>query len=300
MDKCSQNFLDWLSWKYRSVPEESRYHLRWNAGALMRQYDVADWVSKAVDGPYELAGCVCMWHSIRAHYRRYVKSVRITVLEDGVNKVYIAQSTAKSTILERINVESLMKSYMVYAPWQEFSMHELRDDEASPLKYARLYALGRKIHFLDMNLGQWIRSRSGDGPFVQYEMPAEWFRARSEDGSFVEYAIPAGGYDSESKTEYRGEEVSLQKALKAVPGITSVQWSIIGFSRFSLGYLDQYVQEIPVSGIYAEESFSQQHYLLRRTDGQFVYPEDWFACDEALLQQEYQRDFNVPPVRALL
>ena len=266
----------------------------------MRQYDVADWVSKAVDGPYELARCVCMWHSIRAHYRRYVKSVLITVLQDGVSKVYMAQSTAKSTILENINVESLLKSYMVYAPWQEFSMHELRDYEATPLKYARSYAPDGKIHFPNMNLGQWIRSRSGDGPFVQYEMPAEWFRSRSEDGSFVQYEIPAEGFESGSKTEYRGEEVSLQQALKAVPGITRVQWSIIGFSMFSLGYLDQYVQEIPVSGEYGEEAFSQQHYLLRRTDGQFVYPEDWFACDEALLQQEYRRDFNVPPVRALL
>ena len=89
---------------------------------------------------------------------------------DGVNKVYIAQSTAKSTILERINVESLLKSYKVYAPWQEFSMHELRDYQAIPLKYARSYALGCKIHFLNMNLGQWIRSRSEDGPFVQYEI----------------------------------------------------------------------------------------------------------------------------------
>ena len=289
MDMCSQNWKLWLSDVHSSVPEESRFHLQKHGGVLMRQYDVADWVSKAVDGPYELARCVCMWHSIRAHYRRYVKSVRITVLEDGVNKVYIAQSTAKSNILERINVQSLMKSYMVYAPWQEFSMHE--DN--------RMYALGRTIHSLDMKLGQWIRSRCGDGPFVQYAMPAHWFRARSDHGSFAQYAIPAEGDDSESKTEYRGEEVSLQTALKAVPGITSVQWSIIGFSMFSMGYLDQYVQEIPVSGNYAEESFSQQHYLLRRTDGRFVYPENWFACDEALLQQEYQRDFNVPPVCAL-
>ena len=296
----AQMFPTRLSIAYLKVPERCRYHLHKHGAELMRRYDVPGWVSKTVDGPYEVGKCVCMWHSIRLHYRRYVKSVCVTVVEDGVSKVYIAQSTAKSTILERINVESLMKGYMVYAPWQEFSMHELRDYQAIPLKYARSYALGCKIHFLNMNLGQWIRSRSGDGPFVQYEIPAEWFRSRSEDGSFVQYEIPAEGFESGSKTEYRGEEVSLQKALKAVPGITSVQWSIIGFSMFSLGYLDQYVQEIPVSGIYAEESFSQQHYLLRRTDGQFVYPEDWFACDEALLQQEYQRDFNVPPVRARL
>ena len=111
------------------------------------------------------------------------------------------------------------------------------------------------------------------------------------DGAFVQY----------DDTMYRGEEESLQRALKAVPGITKVQWSIIGFSMFSLGYLDQYVQEISVSGrCYLEDPFAEKHYHLRRTDGQFVYPEHWYQCDEVLLQQEYQHDFKSPPVRARL
>ena len=122
-----------------------------------------------------------------------------------------------------------------------------------------------------MNLGQWIRSRSEDGAFVQYEF----------------YAT--------GPTMYRGEEESLQRALKAVSGITGVQWSITGFSAVSLGYLDQYVQEIPVSG---EDPLSQKHYLLRRSDGRFVYPEDWYQCDEALLQiGDCEYDFNSPPVQ---
>ena len=274
-------FRDTLAIAYASVPPQCRYGQGDIGAELMQQYDVPDWVKDTVAGPQEVERCVCMWHSVREHYRRYVKSVCVTVVEDDVSKEYIAQSTAKSTIVERMNHDSLLKGYMVYAPWQEFSMYELREGKAIPQMYSKFHALGSKIHFLNMNLGQWIRSRSEDGPFVQYEILAE-------------------GFEVGGTTMYRGEEESLQRTLKAVPGITSVQWSIIGFSMFSMGYLDQYVQEIPVSGIYAEESFSQQHYLLRRTDGQFVYPEHWFACDEALLQQEYQRDFNVPPVRARL
>ena len=274
MDACyAQKFHVQLLIAYNKVPERCRYDLQRHGAELMRRYDVPDWVSKSVDGPYEVGKCVCMWHSIRQHYRRYGKSVCVTVVEDGVSKVYIAQSTAKSAILERMNFMSLLKGSKVYAPWQEFEMYELLEGEAVPQMYSRFHGLGSKIDFLNMNLGQWIRSRSEDAPFVEYEFHAT------------------------GPTMYRGEEESLQRALKAVPGITRVQWSIIGFSMFSLGYLDQYVQEIPVSGMYGEESLSQKHYHLRRSDGGFVYPEDWYQCDEALLQKDYLHDFNSPPVQ---
>ena len=256
-------FRDTLAIAYASVPPQCRYDVDDIGAELMQQYDVADWVKDAVAGPQEVERCVCMWHSVREHYRRYVKSVCVTVVEDDVSKEYIAQSTARSTVVERMNYDQLLKGYKVYAPWQEFSMYELFERT----KY------GRAVDFLNMNLGQWIRSRSEDAPFVEYEFHAT------------------------GPTMYRGEEESLQRALKAVPGITRVQWSIIGFSMFSLGYLDQYVQEIPVSGMYGEESLSQKHYHLRRSDGGFVYPEDWYQCDEALLQKDYLHDFNSPPVQ---
>ena len=264
-------FRDTLSIAYASVPPQCRYDVHDIGAELMQQYDVADWVRDAVAGPEEVARCVCMWHSVREHYRRYVKSVCVTVVEDDVSKEYIAQSTARSTVVERMNYDQLLKGYQVYAPWQEFSMYELRDGEAIPRKYSRCHGLGSKIDCLNMNLGQWIRSRSEDRAFVQYEF----------------YAT--------GPTMYRGEEESLQRALKAVSGITGVQWSITGFSAVSLGYLDQYVQEIPVSG---EDPLSQKHYLLRRSDGRFVYPEDWYQCDEALLQiGDCEYDFNSPRVQ---
>ena len=255
-------FRDTLSIAYASVPAQCRYGVDDIGAELMQQYDVADWVKDAVAGPQEVERCVCMWHSVREHYRRYVKSVCVTVVEDDVSKEYIAQSTARSTVVERMNYDQLLKGYKVYAPWQEFSMYELFERS----KY------GRSIDFLNMNLGQWIRSRSVD-------------------------ATPFGVYDD---TTYRGEEESLQRALKAVPGITKVEWSIIGFSMFSLGYLDRYVQEIPMNGVYGEEAISQKHYHVRRSDGWFVYPEQWYECDEVSFQQEYQHDFNSPPVRSRL
>ena len=53
-----------------------------------------------------------------------------------------------------------------------------------------------------------------------------------------------------------------------------------------------------MSGVcYLEDPLSQKHYLLRRSDGRFVYPEDWYQCDEALLQKDCEYDFNSPPVQ---
>ena len=265
------NFRNWLEIEYGKLPEECRvFHLQKHGAALMRQYDVPEWVYKAVSGPYEVVRCVCEWHSIRTHYRGYVKSVGINVVEDGVTKAYIAQSTRKSTILESMNQDDFVKGDMVYASWQEFEMYELQDDSEIPRgEYDSFHQLGYKIEWLSMNLGQWIRSRSEDASFVQYEILADAFAPSLT-----------------RKTKYRAEVESLENALKAVPGITRVQWSIIGFSKSSLGYLDQYVQEISVSGrCYLEDPFAEKHYHLRRTDGRFVYPEDWYQCDEALLQQ---------------